>query len=84
MIIKWYFFALLLFVSLAYAGEPEVIKLSPKVMLIDRDWDYFKSVPCARLTEIKVHSPQEQKLLDRRKVACLQHYKAFMSKPVGH
>lgn len=82
MIKKWQFILLILFVNLAQASELEVVKLSPKPIIVDRDWNYFKSVACDSLTQVKVVSPRENQLLDKRKKSCLQRYKAFMSKPL--
>ncbi len=53
-------------------------KLQPSMRAVDRDWDYFESIPCGQLAKQVFHSASEEKLLAKRKSQCLQRYKAFM------
>lgn len=60
------------------------IKLSPKPKMraVDRDWEYFKSVPCERISSEVYHSQPEEILLAKRKSQCMNKYDAFFAKPV--
>jgi hypothetical protein len=54
----------------------------PKMREMDRDWDYFKTVPCAEIDTLKFHSRSEEMMIAKRKGQCLDRYKAFFSKPI--
>ncbi len=56
--------------------------IKPTMRAVDRDWEYFKSVPCEKLTEIVFHSRSEEKLLAKRKQQCVDQYKAFLPVPI--
>lgn len=56
--------------------------VDPKMRAVDRDWDYFKSIPCDRLAKITFHSRSEEILLAKRKSQCIDKYKAFLPKPL--
>ena len=53
---------------------------SARLKVVDRDWEYFKTIPCQDLDKIVVYSDAENKLLDRKKNECIQQYKAFIPK----
>jgi len=61
-----------------YAGENNTS--TAKLKAVDRDWEYFRAVPCQDLDKIVVYSDGEKKLLDKRKNECVQQYKAFIPK----
>lgn len=77
---------LLLSPIIALASEPlKTIKLtndSPKMRAVDRDREYFNSIPCDAIVHIKGHSDSEQALINQRKNACAKKYDAFFSKPL--
>tara|TARA_B110000014_G_scaffold69475_1_gene47428 strand:+ start:260 stop:520 length:261 start_codon:yes stop_codon:yes gene_type:complete len=50
----------------------------PSMRPVDRDWSYFKSVPCERINDIVFHSRSEEMLLAKRKSQCVNQYKAFL------
>ena len=56
--------------------------VTPKMRPVDRDWDYFKAVPCSELEKIVFHSRSEEMLLAKRKSQCVNKYKAFLPVPV--
>lgn len=55
----------------------------PKMRAIDRDWEYFKAVPCERINKEVFHSRSEELLLAKRKSQCVNRYKAFLPKPLS-
>lgn len=57
--------------------------LQPKMRPIDRDWSYFKTIPCERIKKEVFHSRSEELLLAQRKSQCINKYKAFLSQPVN-
>lgn len=61
-----------------YANDDNTSAARMKV--VDRDWAYFKAIPCENLDKIVVYSDKENKLLDRKKNECIQQYKAFIPK----
>jgi hypothetical protein len=65
--------------SSAFAEE----KLEPSMRAVDREWDYFKAIPCEKVNEIVFHSRTEEKLLARRKQQCVDKYKAFLPTPIN-
>jgi hypothetical protein len=54
----------------------------PTMRVVDRDWSYFKTVPCDRLSELTAHSRSEEILIAKRKNQCLNKYKAFLPQPI--
>ncbi len=54
----------------------------PSMRAVDRDWSYFKSVPCDQINEIVFHSRSEEILLAKRKQQCVDQYKAFLPVPI--
>ena len=64
--------------------QPALIekKLEPKMRVVDRNWDYFKTIPCEEVSNVALQSRSEQKFLTRRKNECLNKYRAFFAKPV--
>ncbi len=64
-------------------GKPgDTVKLSPKVQVVDRDWDFFQGLPCTRLSGVEPQSEREQALLERRRQQCLQQYRSFAPRSV--
>ena len=73
-----------LFLASAGAGaEPQKTEHEgPKMRPVDRDWEYFKKVPCERVDKEVFHSRSEEMLLAKRKSQCLKRYDAFFNKPI--
>ena len=79
MLTRWMATVLLMLLTLlAYAGDTQ--KLSPRMKVVDRDWQYFKDIPCEDIDKIKPYSDRERTLLEKRKSECLNQYKAFFPK----
>jgi hypothetical protein len=55
---------------------------TPTMRVVERDWQYFKTVPCSQVNSLVAHSRSEELLLARRKQQCVDRYKAFMPNPV--
>lgn len=59
-----------------------------KIITADRDWAYFKAIPCTQLKFLAVTSNNEKALLAKRKFECQKiatdKYKAFFKRPVSH
>lgn len=66
--------------SRQYTDDTE--RLSPKMLAVDRDWKYFKSVHCDDIAKVVFHSRSEEILLAKRKSQCLNKYNAFFPNPV--
>ena len=66
------------------SSHKEVVRLSPppKMRAVDRDWEYFKAVPCKRIKSEVFHSRSEEILIAKRKSQCKNQYNAFFTKPV--
>ena len=62
----------------------KIIKLSPepKMRPMDRDWDFFKNIPCDSLSNMVSYSQAEDILLAKRKSQCTDKYKAFFNRPL--
>ena len=71
--------------SVLFANQAPTIKLGPKqpkLQPIDRDWGYFKSVPCDQVDHLVSHSQTEKTFVERRKKQCTHQFDAFFSKPL--
>lgn len=55
---------------------------APKMRTVDRDWEYFKAVPCEQVSQLVFHSDSEEILIAKRKSQCLNQYKAFFPNPI--
>ncbi|WP_339668053.1 hypothetical protein [Dasania marina] len=76
--------ALCFVINASWAQQPnEATEFQPKMRVIDRDWQYFKSVPCERIDKEIFHSRSEELLLVQRKSQCINRYKAFLPKPLS-
>ncbi|MBL4827512.1 MAG: hypothetical protein JKY66_07340 [Spongiibacteraceae bacterium] len=56
--------------------------VKPRMRPVDRDWSYFKAIPCDELHQIVFHSRTEEILLAKRKSQCVSQYKAFLPTPI--
>lgn len=76
----------LVFASVTLAVDlgalPENTDPKAKMRPVDRDWQYFKTIPCKDVPELKFHSRSEEMLIAKRKSQCLKQFDAFFSKPI--
>lgn len=83
---RFIYLLLAMFVNNVFAQietKPAETEFKPQMRAIDRNWSYFKSVPCDRVDKEVFHSRSEEILLAQRKSQCIDAYKAFLSKPLG-
>ncbi len=73
--------ATVLFLSPGVFAEDDKLVLRPSMKVVDRDWSYFKSIPCKDIDKVVFHSIEEEALLAKKKNQCMDRYKAFYSKP---
>ena len=75
-----------LFTSVALAVDlgtlPDNADPKAKMRVVDRDWQYFKTIPCKDVPKLKFHSRSEEMLIAKRKSQCLKQFDAFFSKPI--
>lgn len=75
-----------LFASIVLAVDlgtlPENTEPKAKMRPVDRDWQYFKTIPCKDIPKLKFHSRSEEMLIAKRKSQCLKQFDAFFSKPI--
>ena len=57
--------------------------LHPTMKTVDRDWEYFESIPCKDIDKAVYHSPSEERLLAKRKGQCMDQHKAFYTRPTA-
>ncbi|ARN75866.1 hypothetical protein [Oceanicoccus sagamiensis] len=78
--IRW-LFVTLLFTSNCFAIDKQD-EPKPSMRVVDRDWSYFKSIPCEQVNKLVFHSRSEEILLAKRKRQCVEQYKAFLPVPI--
>ena len=71
----------LVFSHCLFAEDTKVLK--PSMKTLDRDWEYFESIPCKDIDKAVYHSPSEERLLAKRKGQCMDQYKAFYTRPTA-
>lgn len=76
---SWLWFIALIFSHDLFADHQ--VALHPSIKPVDRDWSYFKSIPCKDIEKVVFHSSEEERLLAKRKKQCMDRYKAFYSSP---
>lgn len=54
----------------------------PKMRVVDRDWQYFKTISCNLINDVKFNSRSEEILIAKRKSQCVNKYEAFLPKPI--
>lgn len=67
----------------AIPAEPTVEKKIPQMRAVDRDWDFFAALDCARVPKFSVATDTERQLLARRQEQCLERYRAFYPRRGG-
>lgn len=84
------FVVTLLTVHLVHAEAPHKssdseLTAKPTMRPVDRDWQYFKAVPCEEVDKLVFHSRSEEIYVAKRKSQCkkqlMNQYKAFLPEP---
>jgi hypothetical protein len=79
---KYAVISFVLFVPILLSNTVLANQQAPIMKAVDRSWDFFKTIPCTKLDNIKVYSEAEATLLERRRQVCLKEMSVFLPTPI--